>query len=78
MKNISNTTWKEEWKNMPEFIQEKTEPYKTLIVRFATEEDYKNFQLLISQELTEKTKSIWHPKKESTDYSKLKYINDNT
>ena len=50
-----------EWVDMPEFVQEKKEPYKELIVRFETEEDYKNFEEIIGQRLTIKTKSIWHP-----------------
>jgi hypothetical protein len=50
-----------EWVGMPEFVQEKKEPFKELIVRFETEQDYKEFQALIGQKLTFKTKSIWHP-----------------
>ena len=41
--------------------KKKREPFKELIVRFETEEDYKNFQELLGQSLTVKTKSIWHP-----------------
>jgi hypothetical protein len=52
----------QEWVGMPEFVQEKKEPYKTLIVRFSTEKDYEDFQEKIGQKLTVKTKSIWHPK----------------
>ena len=37
--------WKQEWKDMPEFIQDKKEPYAKII----------------GQKLTKKTKSIWHP-----------------
>lgn len=73
MRNISNNEWKNEWKDMPEFVQEKKQPYKILTVRFANENDYDDFQKLIGQQLTPKTKSIWHPKLEPTDYSKLKY-----
>jgi len=50
-----------EWVGMPEFVQEKKEPFKELIVRFDTEDDYLDFQKLINQKLTNKTKSIWHP-----------------
>ena len=53
--------WKEHWVGMPEFIQEKKEPFKTITVRFDTEEDYIDFQKKIDQPLTNKTKSIWHP-----------------
>lgn len=55
--------WRKEWQGMPEFIQEKKEKeFSKITVRFATEEDLKDFSKLIGQKLTEKTKSIWHPK----------------
>jgi hypothetical protein len=51
-----------EWVGMPEYVQPKSRPYKTLIVRFATQEDYLDFERRIEQPLTKKSKSIWHPK----------------
>ena len=65
-----------EWVGMPEFVQEKKEPFKTLIVRFETESDYKNFENLIGQKLTIKTKSIWHPFKSHWGLSKKVYIDE--
>ena len=53
----------EEWCGMPEFIQEKKEPYSKIIVRFDNEEALQNFANLIGQKLNKKTKSIWHPYK---------------
>jgi len=50
-----------EWKGMPEFMQEKQEPYAKIIVRFDTEESLQEFSNLIGQKLNRKTKSIWHP-----------------
>jgi hypothetical protein len=50
-----------EWVGMPEFIQEKKEPFKTLIIRFDNEADYLDFAEKVDQKLTAKTKSIWHP-----------------
>jgi hypothetical protein len=50
-----------EWKDMPEFIQEKQEPYAQIIFRFANEEDLQNFAKIIGQKLTKKTQSAWHP-----------------
>lgn len=52
-----------EWRGMPEFIQEKKEPYSKIIVRFDNEEALQNFANLIGQKLNKKTKSIWHPYK---------------
>jgi hypothetical protein len=53
--------WKEEWQGMPEFVQHKMECFKEVVVRFEKEEDYLDFQRLINQKMTMKTKSIWHP-----------------
>lgn len=50
-----------EWVGMPEFEQTKVKPFKELTIRFATENDYIDFQRAIGQTLTIKTKSIWHP-----------------
>jgi hypothetical protein len=51
-----------EWKGMPEFSQAKVRPYAVIVVRFATHEDLLEFSKLISQRVTDKTRSIWHPK----------------
>lgn len=56
-----DSKWQEEWKDMPEFVQEKQRPFHQLIVRFESQEDYDEFQKLIQQKLTKKTKSIWFP-----------------
>ena len=53
--------WEQEWKDMPEFVQDKKEPYAKIIVRFDNEDDLQEFANLIGQKLTSKTKSIWHP-----------------
>lgn len=49
------------WSGMPEFEQEKKEPYAKIVFRFETEEDLQEFAELIGQKLTQKTKSTWHP-----------------
>lgn len=64
-----------EWVGMPEFVQEEKKPYKELIVRFETEDDYKEFSKLIGQSLTIKTKSIWHPFKSHWGLDKKFYKN---
>jgi len=58
-----NEHWKEHWKGMPEFVQEKQEPHAKIIVRFENEEALQDFAEIIGQKLTNKTKSIWHPYK---------------
>lgn len=52
---------KDLWQDMPEFVQDKQEPYAQMIVRFRNQEDLDEFAQLIGQKLTRKTKSIWHP-----------------
>ena len=52
---------RKEWVGMPEFVQEKQEPYAKINFRFETEEDLQEFAELIGQKLTQKTKSAWYP-----------------
>lgn len=60
---IQDESWKDEWLEMPEFVQEKQRPYAQIVVRFDSEDDLQEFATLINQKLTRKTKSIWHPYK---------------
>jgi hypothetical protein len=64
-----------EWVGMPEFVQEKKEPFKELIIRFDTEDGYLDFQKIINQKLTNKTKSIWHPFKSHWGLERKVYKN---
>ena len=50
-----------EWRQMPEFVQEKQEPFAQITFRFETEQDLQDFAELIGQKLTAKTRSAWHP-----------------
>lgn len=68
--------WEKHWVGMPEFDQDNNPPYKKLIVSFRTKEDYEAFAKIIDQNLTEKTKSIWHPKLEKTKNSLMRWIVD--
>lgn len=54
--------WQSEWQNMPEFVQNNLEPFKSITVHFASEEDMLLFAKLVEQTITEITKSIWFPK----------------
>lgn len=62
------------WVGMPEFTQEKVEPYAKIIVRFDSEEDLQDFAKLIGQKLTSKTKSIWHPFKSHWGREKVEWV----
>lgn len=65
-----------EWVGMPEFVQQQIRPFKELIVRFETEQDYKEFQQRIGQKLTVKTKSIWHPFKSHWGLDRKVYVDE--
>jgi hypothetical protein len=73
---ITKEKWKDEWKNMPEFIQEKQEPFAKIIIRFDNQDALDDFANLISQKLTNKTKSIWHPFKSHWGADKKVYVNE--
>ena len=68
--------WRKHWKNMPSYTQEANEPYKKVIMAFRTKEDYEDFQKLIGQKLTEKTKSAWHPHLDVTANSLLRWMDE--
>ena len=65
LKEDSNEIWKEEWKDMPEFVQEDKIPFKQIIVNFNDEEGLKKFSEAVGQKVTKKTKSIFFPKREN-------------
>ena len=78
MKDLFNENFdpEQEWQDMPEFVQKKQRPYAKIVFRFETEEDLKEFNELIGQKLTKKTKSSWHPFKPHNTYVKRYYINE--
>ena len=53
--------WEDEWVGMPEYVQEKQEPFSKIIFRFKDKDSLDKFSNLIGQKLTEKTKSAWFP-----------------
>jgi hypothetical protein len=67
--------WKEHWKDMPEFKQDDLTSYKSIIVHFENEADYKKFSSLIGQKLTYKTRSIWFPEAEIGRMDKM-YVDE--
>jgi hypothetical protein len=68
--------WKEEWKDMPEFVQEKKECHAKIIFRFENDEDLQEFAKLIGQKLTNKTKSAWYPFKPHRSPLNQKWIDE--
>jgi hypothetical protein len=70
----SHEEWKKHWKDMPEFKNDEKKPFKTINVHFRTEEDYYEFAKMIDQNLTDKTKAIWHPKLEKNNLLSRRWI----
>jgi hypothetical protein len=66
--------WMFHWRNMPEYHQEKPDQYHTLFVAFRSEKDMSDFANLLDQEITEKTKSIWHPELDSEKIYKYRWV----
>jgi hypothetical protein len=56
--------WRDTWNGMPTFNQKDLTSFKSIIVHFATESDYREFGKLVGQKLTYKTRSIWYPEAE--------------
>lgn len=53
-----------EWQGMPAFEQEDQTAHRTVHVHFADGDAVSDFARLIGQEITDKTKFIWHPERE--------------
>lgn len=68
--------WKKYWHGMPEFIQEENSTYRTIHMKFRRESDYKAFAKSIGQELSDKTKAIWHPKLDIAANKLLRWVED--
>ncbi len=65
-----------EWNGMPEFDQPDTMPFRTLNVHFADEEAAQDFAALIEQDLTDRTKYVWHPEQKPQNRLGLQYVAD--
>ena len=66
----------EEWDGMPEYEQEDSDAYRSLYVHFADEDAVQDFQKIIGQKLTEKTKYIWHPAQVKEDLKKYRCVDE--
>lgn len=65
-KELGKTDKEAEWEGMPEFTD--LDPcFRKVIVSFDDQEAVEHFFALLGQDFTEKTKSVWHPKKEKQD-----------
>jgi len=65
-KRLDNKTQLEvmnDWKNMPEYLQEDKLAYRQIIINFEKEEDVQKFATLTGEHITDKTRSFWFPHK---------------
>lgn len=53
----------DDWQNMPEFVNEKNDAFRKIIISFESQEAVDLFKLKIGQPITSKTKSLWYPPK---------------
>lgn len=60
------------WEGMPEFISKEAGSLRHIVVHFATENDYADFQRLIGQKCGDK-RSIWHPELPNASYKERVY-----
>lgn len=60
---VSNqpTNAEQEWKGMPEFVQEDKGPFRSLIIHFFDQKGVDEFAALIKQKITDKTRMTWYP-----------------
>ena len=66
-------SFRQEWQNMPEYVQEDLTPYRTINVRFRNAEDVVEFEKLMQQKITEKQKTLWFPFAEPRRASLYRY-----
>ena len=69
-----NEKWRKAWQGMPSFIQENNPPYKQIVIAIPNEGNVEAFSKLIGQSITEKTKSIWHPKLDRDENAKKRWV----
>ncbi len=65
-----------DWRNMPEFVNEKNDAFRKIIISFQDENGVKEFEKLLQQRITDKTKSLWFPPKEKHNTIDM-WIDDN-
>ncbi len=64
------------WQGMPEFEQKDLSAARTLIVHFQTLDDVSEFESLVDQNITDKTKYIWYPKRADENLKKFRVMDE--
>lgn len=65
-----------EWTGLPEYEQPDMMPERRLIVNFRSDADVQAFAKLIGQDITDKTRSLWHPAAEREQHIDKRYKAD--
>lgn len=71
-------SWKDEWRGMPEYVHQKLQPWKSVVVHFKTRTDMAIFSDLVGERLTIETQSIWYPKAEINRLFDKRYVDVST
>ena len=66
----------QEWEGMPEFNQPDKMPYRQIIISFDKESDVQDFANIMNENITEKTKSFWFPKKQKNILKDKAYVDE--
>lgn len=69
-------SFRDEWRDMPEYVQEDLTPYRVINVRFRNDEDVAEFAKLIGQTITPKQKALWFPYAEPRRAAHLRYVDE--
>jgi hypothetical protein len=64
-----------DWIGMPEFNQEDISG-RAVVVHFQNESDIREFSLLVKQNITDKTRSIWFPKRANESNADKGYLSE--
>ena len=64
-----------EWQGMPEFNNYE-KAIQQVIVHFETYEAVRDFEKIVNQKISKKTKYIWYPRKERRNIKSLIYKNE--
>ena len=69
-------SWKSEWKDMPEFVQEDLTSFRKIVVHFQSQKDVDDFAKLIGQKINKKQPSIGFPQREIRRYANKRYVDE--
>jgi hypothetical protein len=63
------------WDDMPEFGNE-PKAVRSLTLHFATHDDVEDFAQVVGQNISEKTKYLWHPERKRRDMNGVQFVDE--